>query len=84
MQVGDILIEGPFCHHRLTVMFEDSDGGSGESGSQDQRDMVQFITQNQTALQDTRPTLICINDLYVWFVVVYTENAALLIALFAI
>ncbi len=64
MQVGDTLIGGPICDHRLTVVFEDSDGGPRESGSQDQRGMVQFITQNQTALQDTRPTLKCINDSY--------------------
>lgn len=42
------------CDHRLTVVLEDSDGGPGESGSQHQRGMVQFITENQTALQDTR------------------------------
>lgn len=56
-----LLIGGPICDHTLTVVFEDSDGGPGESGSQDQRGMVQFITQNQTALQDTRR----MNHLYI-------------------
>lgn len=54
VQVGDTFIKRPICDHRLTVVFEDSDCGPRESGSQDQRGMVQFIAQNQAALQDTK------------------------------
>lgn len=56
-------------------MFEDSDGGPGESGSQDQRGMVQFITQDQTALRDTTPTLIRINHPYIGIVFNPSEPA---------
>lgn len=50
---------------RLTVVLEDSDGGTRESSSQHQRGMVQLIAQDQTTLQDTRTALIWINDPYI-------------------
>lgn len=51
--------ENCFCFvkktfRRLTVVLEDSDGGAGEPGSQHQRSVIEFIAENQAALQVDR------------------------------
>lgn len=41
-----------FRHHRLTVVLEHPDGGPGEPGPQHQGGVVQFVAEDQAALQD--------------------------------
>lgn len=56
MRSGSCLEYVVLAWFRLTVVLEDSDDGPRESGPQHQRGVVQFVTDNQTALQDTTCT----------------------------